>query len=362
EHKVKEDTCYWYFHNYTSSQWELEWYLNIDKLQNRVCTTLAETAHLTKAVQTVQRIIQLNENRFTPKTKTPSTNDYLFSKMYYRQLCTKDSGETYSHSEAYQLIEPLVGLLRDPLTICEWSDESIKLIPKEVSVAGDGGLYSKRHLLLIPAAPYVVFGETNTNDDQSLQLMEPWSYRWSGSDGSGIKNYTPSQIILLDLGSQNFGQPGASTTSTRWFYDYLKRKSMSFNRIIAYEISQLAPTTVWEQVPDELMSGYTLINVGCSADKTSKHNPWRILMAIAKPEDYIIVKLDIDTPSIELPLIHQILENSTISQLIDEMFFEHHVSVKEMIGDWGHPPGSLSDSYLYFTKLRQLGIRMHGWP
>ncbi|CAF1660222.1 unnamed protein product [Didymodactylos carnosus] len=137
---------------------------------------------------------------------------------------------------------------------------------------------------------------------------------------------------------------------------------MSFNRIIAYEISQLAPATAWEQVPDELMSGYTLINVGCSADKASKDNPWRILLAAAKPEDYVIVKLDIDTSSIELPLIQQILENSTISQLIDEMFFEHHVTVKEMIRYWGHPPGSLNDSYQYFIKLRQLGIRMHAWP
>ncbi|CAF1223028.1 unnamed protein product [Didymodactylos carnosus] len=147
-------------------QWELEWYLNIDKLQNRICATLADTEHLTKAVQTVQRTIQLNENGFTAENKTASTNDDLFSRMYYRQLCTKGSGETHIHFEAYQLIESLVGLLRDPLTIYEWSNDSIKLIPKSVYVTSNVSVQSKRHVLLIPVAPYVVFDETNNNDDQ----------------------------------------------------------------------------------------------------------------------------------------------------------------------------------------------------
>ncbi|CAF1666830.1 unnamed protein product, partial [Didymodactylos carnosus] len=108
--------------------------------------------------------------------------------MYYRQLCTKGSGETYIRFEAYQLIEPLVGLLRDPLTMCEWSDDSIKLISKEIYVTGDVSLYSKRHLLLMPAAPYVLFNERNNNNDQLPQLIEPWPYRWSRNDTSEIKN------------------------------------------------------------------------------------------------------------------------------------------------------------------------------
>ena len=60
--------------------------------------------------------------------------------------------------------------------------------------------------------------------------------------------------------------------------------------------------------------------------------------------------------------MNEMLNNSNIYSLIDELFFEHHVNVREMLAYWRPPPGSLSDSYVLFTKLRQLGIRMHSWP
>ncbi|CAF4060583.1 unnamed protein product, partial [Adineta steineri] len=103
-----------------------------------------------------------------------------------------------------------------------------------------------------------------------------------------------------------------------------------------------------------------LINTGCT--ETGIFNPWVMLQQIAKPEDHVIVKLDIDSFNEENFLINQVLNNSTIHSLIDEFFFEHHVSVTEMLAYWRPPPGKLKDSYILFTKLRQLGIRMHGWP
>merc|ERR1719356_463454 len=56
-------------------------------------------------------------------------------------------------------------------------------------------------------------------------------------------------------------------------------------------------------------------------------NPWRVLTEVAKPNDYVIVKLDIDHQATELALVKQILEQkpNNISSLIDELFWEHHV-------------------------------------
>jgi hypothetical protein len=76
----------------------------------------------------------------------------------------------------------------------------------------------------------------------------------------------------------------------------------------------------------------------------------------------VIIKLDIDTPILENELLNQILNDPSISSLIDEMFFEMHVGVNEMRLYWGNQPGELKDTYVIFTKLRQLGIRMHSWP
>jgi len=66
---------------------------------------------------------------------------------------------------------------------------------------------------------------------------------------------------------------------------------------------------------------YARIEVG------SKANPWTILNNL-KNEGHIdvtIVKLDIDTPSIENPLVDQVFLNGTVN-LIDEFYYEHHVA------------------------------------
>ncbi len=47
---------------------------------------------------------------------------------------------------------------------------------------------------------------------------------------------------------------------------------------------------------------------------------------------------------------------------IDEFFFEHHVTVKEMLKYWGQPGGSLADAYEVLVSLRQKGVRAHWWP
>ena len=168
--------------------------------------------------------------------------------------------------------------------------------------------------------------------------------------------------ILFDLGSSDCGTTNGSIsdTSTRWFYQYYKRLGLQFDRIIAFEAASLSPKIAWEQVPDDALPAYTLINVGCTV--SGKFNPWMILQRLAKPDDHVIVKLDIDSFQIENNLIHQVINESRIHSLIDELFFEHHVAVKEMLRYWRSPPGALRDSYILFTKLRQLGIRMHSWP
>ena len=51
-------------------------------------------------------------------------------------------------------------------------------------------------------------------------------------------------------------------------------------------------------------------------------------------EDFVMFKLDIDTPSVELPIIKALLEDEEALSLIDEMFFEYHVKDKYMSNYW----------------------------
>ena len=93
----------------------------------------------------------------------------------------------------------------------------------------------------------------------------------------------------------------SSALGTRWFYEYFRSNSLHFDRIIAFEATQYTPQTYWNQIPDDIIGIFTFINIG--VETTGKFNPWNILKSIAKIDDYVIIKLDIDTPRLENELI-----------------------------------------------------------
>jgi hypothetical protein len=75
-----------------------------------------------------------------------------------------------------------------------------------------------------------------------------------------------------------------------------------------------------------------------------------------------VIKLDIDTSSIEVQLAMQLLQDDRYSNLIDQFYFDHHVKNKEMGGYWGASMrGSFKDSLDLFAGLRNKGIPAHSW-
>ena len=350
------EECHWYFFNYTPSAWEKSWYDNIDVLQGMVCETLANAENINRTVLSLQRLIELQTFGRNRTNSEQRINDQLLSRMFYRQRCIDPRTQVYSDvAEVSHLIEPLIGLLRDPLSICGHLDAT--LVPS--SLYADAILLSRRFLLLSPAAPYHVSGpKTNSIIDDFSNNIPPWMYKRAMTK----KESGDRKILLLDLGSSSFGSADGDIheTSGRWLYEYYKRFGLLFDRIISYEAAPLNTTNAWNELPDEVFPVYTLINTGCTLE--GKLNPWTTLRRLAKPADHVVVKVDIDSFDIENILMDQVVNDSSIHSLIDELFFEHHVSVKEMLQYWRPPPGTLKDSYVLFTKLRQLGIRMHGWP
>lgn len=317
---------------------------------------------------TVQRIIKLQTfgRNQTINNLQQTSND--LSKMVYRQDCTNPrTQKTTIRAEVTHLIEPLIGLLRDPFTICP----RLNLLQAH-SIYDGASVQSKRFILLSISAPFYVhpsreesqnLEEIYTDSKIRNKNIPPWMYHrhklTKPKDNTDVQD---SKNILLDLGSSYFGNWGGDTTAAAglWFYQYYKHFNTKFDRIIAFEYSPLNQTLAWSQLPDEVFPIYTLINVGVT--EKGKFNPWTTLKAIARVHDHVVVKLDIDNPKLETELINQLLNDASIHTLIDEFFFEHHVTVTEMIPYWGNPPGTLKDSYLLFRKIRELGIRMHSWP
>jgi hypothetical protein len=271
-------------------------------------------------------------------------------------------------AEISHSIEPLVGLLRDPFAIC--SSLNTSSIPP--SLHDTATLQSKRFLLLSISAPFYTyrlqpnvenFREIYRDINDNNESLPPWAYqRLKCTEVDNKINVKNPKAILFDIGSSYFGAWENDTTAAAgmWFYEYYKRFNVKFDRIIAYEDYLLDQKAAWKQLPKDVFPIYTLINVGVT--ERGKLNPWVMLQAVAQTSDHVVVKLNIDTPILENALVNQILNNSSVSSLIDELFFEHHVTVKDMIPYWGRPAGTLKDSYTLFRKLRQLGIRAHSWP
>jgi hypothetical protein len=144
---------------------------------------------------------------------------------------------------------------------------------------------------------------------------------------------------------------------------------MYMDVMYGWEMTLLEPTSFWDGVPDEISQLYHFYNVPISSNITAKSNPLRIIKDIATLDDFVSFKLDIDTPSVEIPLALQILANPGIAELIDEFFFELHFNCPLMKGCWGVQPDTVAGLKMdrisamnLFQKYRQLGIRSHFWP
>ena len=138
---------------------------------------------------------------------------------------------------------------------------------------------------------------------------------------------------------------------------------MPFDHIYAYEITPQEPAKVYELIPDSLKAAYHWINVGVDPTEGASMNPFTMLLSKFNVEDLIIVKLDVDTPAVEIPLAYQLLNNPRLGNLVDQFYFEHHVHLKELAPSWQKSMnGSVKDSLYLFSELRQMGIAAHYWP
>uniref|UniRef100_A0A6U0BPL9 Uncharacterized protein n=1 Tax=Ostreococcus sp. 'lucimarinus' TaxID=242159 RepID=A0A6U0BPL9_9CHLO len=109
-------------------------------------------------------------------------------------------------------------------------------------------------------------------------------------------------------------------------------------------------------------------NIPLNASIGHADNPFTFIKALTKVEDYVVFKLDIDTPAVEVALIQQLMDDAELLERIDEFYFEHHVTGSPMQWHgWGDlrnsysPLSTINDSYLVFSFLREKGVRAHAW-
>lgn len=176
------------------------------------------------------------------------------------------------------------------------------------------------------------------------------------------KNLKPSaRTVFVDVGA-DLDFHGTSFAPAMHVLNLYKKFGFYFDHIYAYEITPKEASQVFKKVPAVFFAAFHWINVGAEIDPQNKLNPLKMLADNFHKDDFIVLKLDIDTPSIETPLVNQLLHDERFTGLVDQFYFEHHVYLKELSRPWGGTRnGSVSDTLNLFQALRKKGIGAHSW-
>ncbi|OEU10465.1 hypothetical protein FRACYDRAFT_193812 [Fragilariopsis cylindrus CCMP1102] len=178
-----------------------------------------------------------------------------------------------------------------------------------------------------------------------------------------------SKIVLIDMGASLSFHKATQEPPIVTLLELYEKFGFHFDHIYGFETTFTDPSTVYKKLlPEKYMHNYHWINVGVNHTEEDKLNPLHSILKKFTEDDFIVVKLDIDTSFIEKPLAYQILNNTGAGEydyhrLIDQFYFEDHVHLKELAGSWGRSmDGTISDTLELFSGLRSKGIPAHFWP
>jgi len=262
-------------------------------------------------------------------------NDRIFSRLVYADD-TADAGAGAgaggTDNEYTEYIEPLVSHLRHPLAGCVDADFF------------DGPFQRNEDRLLVFTRSYI------------LPLPRPFD--------PAAKNY------YFDAGASSWtkgaGGPSLSIIDALW-----ARHNTTFDRIEAWE-GTTTEKSFYADVPPERREAVRYHQAWISSDpaETDPNKPFlpRIIRNATTEADYVFFKLDIDSLGIETGTVDHLLspDNEDLDY-IDEFAWEHHVRSNYIMAKRGWCPGScdysknMLDSYNYFLRLRQKGVRAHSW-
>lgn len=156
-------------------------------------------------------------------------------------------------------------------------------------------------------------------------------------DASNLLISLAPQRMYFDIGASLFRD-----LSQKWMLKNYEKRGVTFDRHLMWEAKPRMGPHIINEVPARFRNAYQYFNIPASADVHSPLNPLNMMKSLATKADYVVFKLDIDNPEVEYTFIKQILNDSTISSLIDEFFWEPtFAEVEPLMTMWQHDPGPL---------------------
>jgi hypothetical protein len=109
------------------------------------------------------------------------------------------------------------------------------------------------------------------------------------------KLHKHSRTLFVDMGAALDFHSSSGVTPAIYVTHMYKRFGFKFDHIYAYELKQKDPADVYQRIPDDLRASYHWFNVGVDSDPESPNNPLKMIKENFNKDDFIVVKLDIDT-------------------------------------------------------------------
>jgi len=308
----RDEVCNRELIKYIPSALEQTWSVEIKRVASNEKTWKVGCELLNNHSAKVQELVSAITRYETDPSSANLPSSYT-SAHEFRDSCTGRQSRVH--------IEPLVSFLRHPLALCPKTELAANILDKTY--------------LLVP------YKDEVTNDE---------STKW-----------------LFDAGASTY-DAGAGGASQSWFVNTYRARGIEFDRIIGWEAAKTDPSNQWDVVPADIKRKTSWFNIPVTTGVGDADNPLTFIKNLTKPEDFVVFKLDIDSPLVEIALVQQLMADPQLLELVDEFYFEHHVSGSPMQWNgWGDLQNSdaelstLPESYELFTFLRQHGVRAHSW-
>jgi hypothetical protein len=262
---------------YVPSAYELEWALRRagEPDNSPVCDVQAGAEHKPR-VEAVLRAIDA-QHLEGYQTEASGAADAALDELEEEGGLLSIMEYELSTGEVVRVrMEPLVGLLRDPRVSC---------------FGGARDIWQPK-------------AETIWEEKDVRQ--------WLLQDSRRMELHKGQRAVLMDMG----GSRWAHSSGARWINKRMAQQGVELEHIWVWEAKQMAATDYFAGSTMAERSRTHFYNWGVALGAES---PWAMLKQQVKPEDFVVVKLDIDSPEIEIPLAYELLEDKELLGLVDEV-------------------------------------------
>ncbi|KAJ1625509.1 hypothetical protein T492DRAFT_1039154 [Pavlovales sp. CCMP2436] len=343
----------WNF-SYVPGPAELPWLASLP-IDGRACETAAEPTQVAMIKEALRLADQLRAAPATLPAATVDDSSPLSHMVYCHGAANPGQPSGACRVEP---IEPLNGFGRHP-----FAEVGCNLQQRSTALAKESSIFDIDFMVLAsrcaeqpgrPAAPPSVHTGKNYFFDAGCSVYSrPRSSRQSKAMMGSVRGA---------LGGSARGP------SIPLFSDLYKARCIEFDGIWAWEAHTFRPEKWWRNVPLEVRHKLHFFNIPIESAGGAS-DVLDTIGQVARPEDFVVLKLDIDTFEVERQVVEELRTNArktNASSLVDEFFFEYHFltpNEPHLHHYWmsSKRGGSIDDAVALMHDLRAKGVRSHFW-